>query len=128
MNNLRKDDLIICKEKWNGEINDSTVFARVTDVDREKGVAYLDRYQKQGRLHYDCKMNAKMSLELIEGEKSYYYRMTDDEILMFCEGLENMRKISQKNGEYEKTLEAVQEVSDSIKRDLYRKNRSDIEL
>lgn len=120
---LKENDLIICKDKYNGHIDDFTVFARVAEVDRKKGIAFLDRYQKKGRFHYDSEANVKMSLNIIEDENSYYFKMTDEEVLMFCKGLEEMRKISQRNKEYKRTLEVVQNAADSINSNNYWKSK-----
>lgn len=106
---LEKNDLLICKN-LNGSIDENTVFARITQIDRISDIVYLDRYTNFGRFHYDTKHNAKMCLSILENQNSFYQKMTDKEILIFCRGLEHISNNFQTNIEYQYTLDMVEKL------------------
>ena len=104
---LEKNDLIICKN-LDFTVDENSIFARVTAIDRLRNIIYLDRYKNYGKIHYDTKSNAKMRLSFIESKDGFYQKMSNKEILLFCRGLENITNNFQTNIEYEQTLDAVE--------------------
>lgn len=90
MYTFEKNGLVICKP--DSEVSeaekDHLIYARVVSVDRSKDEVVLDRYLKEGQVHYQyySKQSPKLPLMRLENE-GYYQPMTDEEILKFRDGL-----------------------------------------
>lgn len=109
---FREGDLVICKpeeEKRSPDNIDFEIYARVVSADRGRNAVVLDRYQKQGRLHYNVR-----ELPLEEMERGGYYQpMSSGEVREFAEGLRSCRGHDSGDGRrvYEETLRMAGEAA-----------------
>lgn len=82
---FKPNDLIISNKDKN-DINGFSVFARVVAADQKTNFLHIDRYTDYGKISWKQKTQPLLNMEL----NQFYRPMTDDEVLMFCEGLSGL--------------------------------------
>ena len=122
MYNFEEEDFFICKpseEKRNDSNKNFEIYARVTEVDREKDVLRLDKYVKKGRVYFG---NINHGLKEMEAN-GYYQPMDDIEISDFYNGvaeyLRNSKNDNRKKlNDVQQTFEALDAAMNDMNREI----------
>ena len=110
---FRKDDFVICTSPERGP-SSFDIFARVVEVDTEKNILVLDKYQEYGKVQWKPK-----AAPLQDAELGQYYRPASREEAVLV--IENLKGLNKGNGHLE-DRQMLKETLTKLERFVYERN------